>query len=203
MALSGCIRHQENFFQAKNQKKIIALQPFGDYNMNQLNFISKEISSFYNRKVIILKPIDIQATFRLINDVELYSADSILNLLSGVLNDDIIEVVGLTHKNIYILNQETNKTKDPLFDNSVQDIFGFGDFPGNYSVISDYLFKTKDTIIFKHRLRTVIFHEMGHNLGLDHCMVKQCIMSGKNGKISFLDKCGNDYCHHCKRKLQN
>ena len=203
IVLSGCIRHQENFFQSKNEKKIIALQPLGNYDTKQLNFISQEISSFFSSKVIILKPVTIPASYQLIKDAEIYSADSILNMLSGILNDEIIEVVGLTHKDIYILKKEISKTKDPLFDYSVSAIFGFGDFPGNCSVISDYMFKTKDTILFQHRLRTVIIHEMGHNLGLDHCRVDQCIMSDKNGKLSLLDKCRNDYCPDCKRKLKN
>ena len=201
LVLFGCTRSLENFYHSKNEKKIIVLQPLGNYETAQLNFISIEISNFYNRKVIILNSVNIPATFRTIKDGELYSADSILNMLSGILNDDIIEVVGLPHKNIYLLKKETNRIKVPFFDNSVQDVFGFGDFSGNCSVISDYMFKTKDTIIFKHRLRTVTFHEMGHNLGLDHCRVDQCIMSDNNGKLSLLDKCGNDYCPDCKSKL--
>ena len=201
--LYSCNKQYDNFLLKKNKEKIIALQPLGEYHTEQLNFISHEISSFYKRKVIILNPITIPPTFRLVKDVELYSADSILNMLSGILNDEIIEVVGLTHKNIYILKKEKKKTKNPLFDYSVSDIFGFGDFPGNCAVISDFMFKTKDSTLFKHRLKTVILHEMGHNLDLDHCRFDQCIMSDQNGKLSFLDKCGNDYCHHCKSKLKN
>jgi hypothetical protein len=47
----------------------------------------------------------IPSTFRLVPDVELYSADSILNMFSGLLTDEIIEVVGMTNKGIYILNK--------------------------------------------------------------------------------------------------
>jgi archaemetzincin len=201
LVIPGCIKQKDNFFQEKNKNKIIALQPLDDYDIEQLSFISKEISNFYNRTVIILKPVNIPSTFRLAQDVELYSADSILNMFSGLLNDGIIEVVGLTHKNIYILKKETNKTTNTLLGHNVTVVFGFGDYPGNCSIVSDYLFKTNDTTIFKHRVRTVIVHEIGHNLGLDHCTRDGCIMSGENGKIPVLDKSGNDYCDHCKRKL--
>jgi len=201
LLLPGCIKHQENFFQSKNQNRIIALQPLGDYDGEQLSFIRQEISGFYNRKVIILKPISIPTTFRLTPGVELYSADSILNMLSGLLNKEIIEVVGLTNKNIYILKKNTNKTTGKLWSHNVSVVLGFGDYPGNCSVVSDYLFKTNDTTLFKHRLRTVIVHEVGHNLGLDHCTFNGCIMSDENGKIAVLDKSGNDYCDLCKRKL--
>ncbi len=203
LLLFGCIKPYDNFLHSKYNQKIIALQPLGDYDRSQLNFIRTEIAGFYNRKVIILKTVNISQTFRLNKHVELYSADSILNMLSGLLNDEIIEVVGLTHKDIYILKKEINNTKNPLFDYSISPVFGFGDFPGNCSVISDFMFKTKDTTLSKHRIRTVIFHEMGHNLFLDHCRIDQCIMSDKNGNLSLLDKCGNDYCPDCKRKLKN
>ncbi|MGZ8556739.1 MAG: hypothetical protein ACXWWC_00320 [Chitinophagaceae bacterium] len=201
LLLCSCNRQYDNFLHNKHTQKIIALQPLGEYNTEQLNFISREISSFFGRKVIILKSVTIPESYQLIKNAEIYSADSILNMLSGTLNDEIIEVVGLTHKDIYILKTENNKTDNPLFDYRISPVFGFGDFPGNCSVISDYMFKTTDTTLFKHRLRTVIFHEMGHNLFLDHCSTDECIMSDKNGKISMLDKCENDYCSDCKRKL--
>ena len=73
IVLSGCIRHQENFFQSKNEKKIIALQPLGNYDTKQLNFISQEISSFFSSKVIILKPVTIPASYQLIKDAEIYT----------------------------------------------------------------------------------------------------------------------------------
>ena len=201
LATPGCIKFEDNFLQEKNKNKIIALQPLDDYDTVQLNLISKEISNFYNRQVIILEPFTIPSTFRLTPDVELYSADSILNMFSDLLNDGIIEVVGLTNKNIYILKKNTNKTKSKLWSHTVSAVLGFGDYPGNCSVVSDYLFKTNDTTLFKHRLRTVIIHEIGHNLGLDHCTFDKCIMSEENRKIPVLDKSGNDYCDLCKRKL--
>ncbi len=201
LVISGCTRYKDNFFQERNKNKIIALQPLGNYDLVQLTFISKELSNYYKRQVVILNPVPIPLTFRLAPNAELYSADSILNMLSGLLNTEIIKVVGVTSKNIYIKKESSDKTINELSGNSVSPVFGFGDYPGNCSVVSDYLFKTSATTIFQRRLRTVIIHELGHNLGLDHCIFNKCIMSGENGNIPILDKSGNDYCHRCKRKL--
>ena len=201
LTIPGCIKYKDNFFQEKNRNKIIALQPLDDYDMEQLGSISKEISSFYQRNVIILEPISIPSTFRLAPAIELYSADSILNMFSGLLTDEIIEVVGLTNKSIYILKKHANKTTSKLWGHNVSVVLGFGDYPGNCSIVSDYLFKTKDTTFLRHRLRTVIIHEIGHNLGLDHCTFDGCIMSEENRKFPVLDKSGNDYCDLCKSKL--
>ncbi|MGZ8552135.1 MAG: hypothetical protein ACXWV8_01935 [Chitinophagaceae bacterium] len=200
--LFGCNKHQDNFLLDKNKKKTIALQPLGDYDTGQLEYIAREINIFYNRKVIILPPLKIPQTFRLPGDTALYLADSILDRLSEILNDEIIEVVGLTHKDIYILKKEKNQTPNPLFNYTVQNVFGLGDMSGNCSIISDYLFNSTDTTLFKHRLRMVVFHEMGHNIGLDHCSLDHCIMSDKNATLFFLDNCGNDYCNKCKNRLK-
>ena len=203
LVLPGCIKYRDNFFEEKNKNKIIALQPLDDYDIEMLNSISKEINGFYSRNVIILKPVNIPSTFRIAPNVELYSADSILNMFAGLLNGEIIEVVGLTTKNIYILKKNTDKTTGKLWSHNISPVLGFGDYPGNCSIVSDYLFRTNDTILLKHRLKSVIIHEIGHNLGLDHCTVEGCVMSEENRKIPVLDRSGNDYCDLCKRKLDH
>jgi hypothetical protein len=73
--LYSCNKHYDNFLLNKNKEKIIALQPLGNYDTEQLHFISREISSFYNRKVMILPPVNIPETFRLSKDAELYLND--------------------------------------------------------------------------------------------------------------------------------
>ena len=123
-------------------------------------------------------------------------------MLSTKLNDEVIEIVGLTHKDIYILKKEKNPTNNPLFDHSVQPVFGFADFTGNCAVITDAMFKSTDTIVFQLRLRTSVIHEIGHNIGLDHCQYMRCIMSEKNGRLSALDKSERDYCADCRKKLK-
>jgi hypothetical protein len=41
-----------------------------------------------------------------------------------------------------------------------EDIFGMGYLPGNFCVVPDAKFRTNDTVIFYHRLRNVIIHEI-------------------------------------------
>ena len=202
LLLQGCNKHYDNFLLNKNKKKSIALQPLGQYNTGQLNFISREISNFYNRKVIILKPMDIPVSFRLGNNEELYSADSILQLLTANLTNDVIEVIGLTHKDIYTLKKEKyDPINNPHPGYSVHTIFGYGYLQGDCCVISDHRFHSPETLVSQHRLRTVTLHETGHNLGLQHCSTAFCIMSDQNGTIPVLDKSEKDYFKKCKDKL--
>jgi len=201
LLLSGCSKYSGNFLKDKN--KIIAIQPLGDYNPRELIYIQNEISDFYNRPVILLTQMNIPKSYQMTQNDETYSADSILKLLSGLHNDNIAEIVGITHKDIFTTRKENPEIKEAVFSYSgYKGVFGMGYIPGNACVISDYRIHSGDTMILKHRLRTVSLHEIGHNLGLGHCPVDKCIMSGANGEIIALDSSSNEYCDKCKRKLK-
>jgi archaemetzincin len=178
--LSGCNKYSGNFLKDKN--KIIALQPLGDYDPGELIYIQNEISDFYNRPVIILSQMNIPTSYLMTENDERYSADSILKLLSGLHNGKIAEVVGITHKDIFTTRKENPEITETFRYPGTKGIFGMGYIPGNACIISDYRIHTTDTMLLKHRLRTVIFHEIGHNLGLGHCPVDRCIMSGATEK---------------------
>jgi archaemetzincin len=181
--------------------KIIALQPFGNYDTGQLEFIRNEISTFFKAKVIILNSINIPESYHGFNK-EQYSADSLILLLSKFTNDTIAEVVGITHREIFTLQKYKPHLKHlPQVLYLENCIFGLGYIPGNSCVISDYRLMSKDQELYNNRLRKVIIHEIGHNLGLPHCSVDSCSMSESNGNIFTLDKCKGNYCKKCRQRL--
>ena len=127
---------------------MIGLQPIGQYDPAQLQFIQNELQQFYKVPVIILTETAMPATFKNMTKGERYSADSIIKWLAHTAPDSITKVVGLTH-----------------------------------------------------RLRTVIIHELGHNMGFPHCSTKNCIMSDANERIQTVDNSADNYCVKCKDKL--
>jgi archaemetzincin len=198
---TNCRKYSIISLQHNNDRKIIGLQPLGDYDTNQLTTVSKEIADFFKTRVLILRPITIPRSFYFAS-ADKYSADSLIQFLSKFVNDTIVKIVGVTHTNIYTLHKyyaHLNKKRSVSYEYS--SIFGLGYIGGNTSVVSDYRLQSNDKELFDNRLRKVILHELGHNLGLSHCTVDSCLMSETNGDIGKLNKTGGDYCKKCRGKL--
>mgnify|MGYP003601516182 FL=1 len=79
---------------------------------------------------------------------------------------------------------------------------GLGYCPGNSCVISTFRLKNKDKNLELSRLKKVVIHEFGHNLGLPHCSDKHCVMTSAAEKISTIDNEKMELCVKCKNILE-
>ncbi|MGG9963609.1 matrixin family metalloprotease [Ferruginibacter sp. SUN106] len=177
-----------------NPQQVFGLVPLDSFSKAETDSIINELSVFYNTPVVLLQQKSIPGNF--FNKViQQYSGDSILMLLSKLQNDTLTEIIGLTHQPIFTMIEAK-----PIayYD---KNLLGFSYQPGNACIISDIKFRTGNHTFYTHRMRNVIIHEIGHNLGLPHCADDKCIMSKKNGDMMTLDKSGNDYCNSCRKKL--
>jgi archaemetzincin len=164
--------------------------------------IQQELTTFFHHPVIILPPITLPSSFLNHSKGERYSADSIINYLVQKTSDSITQIVGFTHTDIFTTERDrSGEIRQPLEKYAVWGIFGLGYCPGKASIVSDYRLSTTDSMKFRHRLRTVLFHEIGHNLGLPHCPNKGCMMNDANETITTIDKSGDNYCAECRRRL--
>lgn len=181
-------------------KKIIALQPLDGFKSKYLESLQKNISKFYKISVIILPPLKTSnACFNVA--IKEYSADSIVSFLSTYQTKEVSEIVGLTHNKLYAIKNKVAKPGSvPYFDDV---IFGLGYQPGIACVVSDARVTSnydEDNLV-EIKMYNIILHEIGHNMGLTHCVNSSCIMSEASGSSLFLIKKDNDYCKECKRKI--
>jgi archaemetzincin len=197
LTLTGCKSHPK-----PSLTNGIAIQPIAFDDTQRLAFVQHAIGEFYHCSVYILPPEKMPGSFVNLTKGERYSADSILRWLSHRKNDSISIVLGLTSKDIYIADKdEHGKIKEPLSKYAVWGILGLGYQPGNACVVSDARFRNTDISKYDHRLRDIVIHEVGHNIGLRHCKGIHCIMNDANEHISTIDSGENDLCESCRNKL--
>lgn len=169
-------------------KITVGIYPLGGFETELMKMIKGEIETFYNFKVVILEgsPLPAHAYYKPRNR---YRADTLLKYLLKVCPSNVNYILGLTHKDISCTNGEY----------ADWGIFGYGYMPGKSCVVSDFRLKgnIKSTTHFHERLSKIVLHELGHNLGLDHCTSKNCFMQDGEGTIKTVDAEPKKLCSKC------
>ena len=173
---------------ADKKNKIIYLQPLGKVEISRMNEVKEAVEKFFNFNCNIQKVIPLTEDIKT-NDKRRYNANKILkkfnsqNNLLLITNEDIAE--------------ERKGQSD-------WGVFGLGYRPGTTAVISTFRMKknvTEEKIL--ERLKKVAIHEIGHNLGLDHCVNHpECLMHAAEGTIKQVDREKIWFCERCVKLLQ-
>jgi archaemetzincin len=177
---------------SKAKKITIALLPFKNIDASIVSFAEKEIRDFYRFDVIYLdaRSLPEMAWYP---QRKRYRADALLIWLNRNKTGNIDYIVGLTDKDISCTN---GRYAD-------WGIFGYGYISGSACVVSTFrLKKNANTDLLYKRFAKVLLHELGHNLGLDHCPTAGCIMEDAKGTIATVDKEKKELCPLCRQKLK-
>ncbi len=171
---------------------IIYITPLGDVPLAHLNYVQQSVIDFFHYQVVI-NPKQILSPDLKNSSQGRYVADKILKKYNSKLNTLL-----LTNVDIVTHNKERGVKE--------WGVFGLGYRPGETCVVStNRLNKAKVKVSnekFLERLKKVCIHEIGHNLGLDHCTSnKQCLMNDARGLISQVDMETLDFCQSCKKKI--
>lgn len=178
------------FTQPPNQGRVF-IQPLGQVDQDTKTFVKNSLEQFYGFKCTINNPI--QLTDDILSDSKKrYDANKILRKYNSNNN-----VLLLTEKDIVYFNKKRNVKE--------WGIIGLGYRPGSTCVVSTYrINKGVSDKKFLERLKKVSIHEIGHNLGIDHCTKNPfCVMNDANGSVKKIDKEKIFICNFCKKSIKH
>lgn len=168
----------------KKSSKTIYLQPLGEVNKVYTDYVKNSITAFYGYECVVKSKVDLSNDL-LAKSRTRYEASKIIKKFKN--NQNILII---TEKDIAYKKNEKQKEFG---------IFGLGDRPGKTCVISTFRLKkdvTKEKML--ERLKKVALHEIGHNLGLEHCNHnKECMMNDARGSINQVDREKIWFCDKC------
>jgi len=176
----------------KTERKIllsINVIPLGKVDLNVLSDIKVGIEKFYGVTLIIAKALPLTDDL-LAKSRTRYEANKILSKFK-------------CNKNLLIITESDIAIKYKKHNSEEWGIMGLGYRPGKTCVVSTFRIKRNASeTLFKERLIKICIHEIGHNLGLDHCKYNpKCLMNDANGTISQVDKEEMYFCKKCKKKI--
>jgi len=188
-------------FSCSNDKqKNIGIQPYGKFNESLIDTLKITIKTIYNFKVSILKSKEIPASTFINVKSPRYRADKILKILKNEKPDSLDHILGLISKDISTTKKDNNgNTLKPEKKYTDWGVFGLGYRPGASCVVSTYRFKNNN-LKFIDRFKKICIHEIGHNLGLKHCLNKDCVMRDAAESIKTIDLVKLNLCNECKLK---
>jgi len=203
LVFGGCINENVDEVQShpavkKTQPKVIAkppiiyITPLGDVQLAHLNYVQQSVIDFFHYKVVINPRQSLTSDLKNSQQIR-YVADKILKKYNSKRNTLLLT-------NVDIETQNKQRGDDSW------GVFGLGYRPGTTCVISTFrLNKGKVRVSnekFLIRLKKICIHEIGHNLGLEHCTSnRQCLMNDARGLISQVDMETLDFCKSCKKKI--
>ncbi|WP_051313400.1 matrixin family metalloprotease [Sporocytophaga myxococcoides] len=182
----------------------VGIQPLGNFDSKIVDTISITIQRKYGFKTFILpRASEPQEAFINIKSLR-YRADVLIKYLKENKADTLDYIIGLTDYDISVTKRDVfGNVKAPKEKYADWGIFGLGYRPGPSCIISSFRLHSKSKTLYLERLKKVSVHELGHNLGLDHCENTGCVMQDAVESIHTTDKAKLDLCSNCKRELKS
>ncbi len=183
LLISNSCNHNKN--QALNSNLEIVY--FENFDTSILTDLKLDIEKFYGIKTvsIVSKNTPVSSYYQ---PRKRYRADSLIRYLNSCNSQSNNIVLGLCSKDISVSINNANDWG----------VFGFGYCPGNSCIASSFRLKKDTKPGYYTRLKNVVLHELGHNLGLKHCQDTVCLMVDAKGKMSSIEGANRKLCLNCQ-----
>jgi archaemetzincin len=160
------------------------------------------IKDVYGFEVTVLGKQKIPQSFFVTIKTPRYRADSIIQYLRNTKPDTIDYMVGITGFDVSATKYDDDgHILKPIDKYTDWGVFGLGYVGGPSCVVSTFRLKADNKKLFTERIKKVVVHELGHNLGLPHCPNKNCVMRDAVEKISTIDDEGLSLCGDCRKNI--
>lgn len=125
-----------------------------------------------------------------------WRAEKILDALDRAAPSEAWRVAAITEEPI-------STTKGAIAD---WGIAGLGSLGGKSSVFTSHLFRrhaARERARYVREMENLVLHEIGHTLGLDHCILDRCLMADAKGDaIRAAARSINELCPACYRRVR-
>lgn len=199
----GCLLIILLFATCSDRKtRSIGIQPYDNFDKTLIDTIGITLSHFYRLRVQVLPNKLIPENAFINIKTPRYRADKIIETLKREKPDSLTFLIGLT-------NHDISTTKRDRFGNILESelkyidwgVFGLGYRPGPSCIVSTFRIVDKNKKHFIERLKKIVVHEVGHNLGLNHCESDLCVMRDAAETIRTIDKVKLGLCGNCKEQI--
>ena len=174
---------------SSNEKHIIYIQPLGEVKPQYISTVKTAVEQFYGFKCELRKAIPLTQDI-LAKSKTRYEASKILRKYNS-------------KENIFLLMEKDIAWKDTAKKVNEYGIIGLGNRPGTVCVVSTFRLKknvTENKV--RERLEKTALHEIGHNLGLNHCdKTPKCLMNDEKGTIQTTDRESVYLCPNCRKTI--
>jgi archaemetzincin len=173
----------------------VCLQPLGPSDGQMLAAARRGIEELLALEVRDLRPRPLP-TAAYYPPRKRYRAEKLLGYLE--------ESVRLQSACDYVLGMTTVDIATTKGDVEDWGVFGLGKMPGPVAVVSTFRLRGRYATRRQVAVRVVkvVNHELGHNLGLDHCPSKGCLMEDARGAIKTVDEETGLLCQACRLRLR-